>query len=825
MISLRTQNYAIPPDGHFWSWSAGHEAVEWADGRTLALWPEVHAVLEFLGSDDGLPPLGAVLLLLSACREEWISQRPDNHAAVRKAMGIPAGDAIPPEIAEVLITGLDAIHDLPKDLRASLSAKCHLVSMLFSGGPYCLPREESAQVLRDLALFGSKRTIEGKPELKAKARMYRDLRALRTGLARHDAASLESLLRTGLEDSQLQTPPLPETNSLDADPRLLLDQLVRSGGESGAAAAVAKRMIAMMNFPGRFGTPRDLPVGGISDITNRGTIDRLLPGELAWDDMVLAARLVHHEALYFRREIPPQHVAVSHTVLLDRGLRLWGTARVFSLGVALGLWHHPALNGPGETFECAAAVADGFEYLDLSKPAGVRAALETLVPAASPDAFLTAWWDAAQIVEDSAIPELSFVTVPEHLDGGDTRQLLGEIAAWIHQRGGHFRVIAINRLGSLEMQSWSPGGVRTILRGEINLAEILSPPAAEESSRKITPPPLRTQPDRLAKLLPIYSLESLPFLFPVAPQASAYLPELGIGISIDHRLLRWPKPGWGGWELLSVIPGRQHWLGQDDRGEVIVIAAAEQPGESARVFRYEKRALHEIEIEPSLHAFPRHATVSGGAVVLAYGSAVEALSLSSGRRLAQQSIAKLPPSPVLTFDGEKITVLESDKKVGFTDEGWSFRDDTWPRIISPSAVTLDGGILRVLVGGQVFRFDAMQLTWAPENRTGVRFHEFKDAPFMAGPEITLKIARPMPHREVWLDPRGLLHLKDTRHDSSTVWSILMSAPSSSAWQGQWGHFSREARLRAPSEPDSGDFRPRILQGFFNAIQGDPSASR
>ena len=45
-----------------------------------------------------------------------------------------------------------------------------------------------------------------------------------------------------------------------------------------------------------------------------------------------------------------------------------------ALGVALGLWHHPKLNGPGETFECVAAEPDGFAYLDLATNAGVRAA-------------------------------------------------------------------------------------------------------------------------------------------------------------------------------------------------------------------------------------------------------------------------------------------------------------------------------------------------------------------------------------------------------------------------------------------------------------------
>lgn len=851
--TMRSINYAWPPEGHFWKWSAGRDAIEWADGTTLALWPEIHAILAHLGEDEGLPPLGSLLLMLAACRDEdatrgvqlrdrlqaLLSPAIAENLADRKRGGSAALPAHDPKtfsgqmaiaadrslhaergrkIADSIIQGLESIKSLPKDLRASLSAKCHLASVLFHRNTYNLSRVDSRKLLEEFPDPSSFANIEARPRHDANERLFIDLRALKPGIAHYRIGTLESILRTGLESPELQAPELPQLPAEQTDPRLLLDQLVRSGGESGAAAAVAKRAIAMMNFPGRFGSPRDLPVGGIADITNRGTVDRLLPGELAWDDLVLAARLVHNEALYFRREIPPQHVAVSHTVLLDRGLRLWGTARVFSLGVALGLWHHPALNGPGETFECAAAAPDGFSYLDLATPAGVRAALEVLVSAASPESFLTAWWDAARIVDDAAIPDVSFVTVREHLDDAATRRLLGEIAGWIHERDGRFRVVAIDRLGGLEVQAWSPGGNRTLFRGEIDLAEILKPQAPESVAKKSGPPPLRVPPDPLLKRLPIYSQEPLPFLFPVMPQPSAYLPEPGIGISRDRRLMRWPKPGWGGFEVISRVPGRQHWLGGDEDGGIIVIASAEQPGESVRVFRFDQNALHQIEIVASHHAFPRHAAVSGGAVVLAYADKAEAISLRSGKRLAEAVLPSLPAAPLLVFDGERIMVHDSGKKAELAVEAWSFRDNSWPRMISPNAVSLDGGVLRVKCGEQVYGFDAMKLTWTEEKRCVARFHEFTATEFHPSPEVTLKVARPLEPFEVWHDPRGLLHLKDTRHDDPPPWSILLSTPAASAWQAQWGLFSREARLRAPEEGDPGDFRPRNLQGLFNAMQ-------
>lgn len=474
MLSQRTINYAIPPKNHYWQWTEERDAIEWADDRTLALWPEVHSIIARLGTDGGLPPLGSLLLVLAACREDWITQRPSNHNIFRNILDISKNNPIPLDVAEVVITGLDQIHQLPPELRTSLSAKCLLISALFEGGPHCLLKKETELVLRDLSVIGLRVDFHQTSAMNAKARFFRDIRALKTGLARHNSESLASLLRTGLENPKLLPPELPQQPIAPDDSRDLWQQLEASGGELAAVAATAKRTIAMLNFPGRFGSPRDLQVGGIADITNRGTIDRLLPGELAWDDLVLAARLVHNEALYFRREIPPADVAVSQTILLDRGIRLWGTMRVFSIGVALGLRHHPALQDQNETFEVVAANHDAFEYIDLSNTRGISKALEPLIPSPDPTKFLATWWDAAQIVDDPSIPELTFITAREHLEHDATRRIIGEISAWIQARNGRFRIITLGRQGEMEMHAWSPAGNNLLCRGELDVNSLVS---------------------------------------------------------------------------------------------------------------------------------------------------------------------------------------------------------------------------------------------------------------------------------------------------------------------------------------------------------------
>lgn len=819
MLSARTINYAVPPDDHFWKWSPDREAIEWQDGSTLALWIEVRTILDFLAGEGGVPPLGALLLLLTACRE-------DDGRTAALSNSLISGALVSVSRREMIANigkGLNAVARQPLELRSSLAAKCHLALTVFERSSFNLSKDNSQAILEELA---NGMPLLGEPELKprfsASDRLMLDLRALNPGLHQLDEAKLESRLRTGLDDPRIHEPELPEPAVKPGDPRDLLDRLIASGGEGGAAAAVAKRAIAMMNFPGRFGTPRDLPVGGIADITNRGTIDRLLPGELAWDDLVLAARLVHNEALYFRREIPPMDVAVSHTVLLDRGLRLWGTGRVFSLGVALGLRHHPALQGPGETFEVAAATTDAFEYLDLTLPEGVRGALETLVPAAGPEAFLIAWWDAARIVDDPSIPDLTFITAREHLEDDATRRLLGEIAAWIHGKDGRFRVIALTRGGELEMQAWSPGGNRLLCRGELDLDALLKPPAPAAGPAAPQPPPLRTKPDPLHEILPIYALDRLPFLFPLVPQATAYIEDPdgsggGIGISVNRRLMHWPKPGWGAEELAAELPGRQHWIGRDEHGGIIVIASGETAGEAVRVFRWEKNRLEEIEVEASRHPFPRHAAVNGGAVILAYQDRVEALSLSTGRRVAEQAVKPLPAVPVLHFDGVTIHVEDSGKKPSFGRDEWSLTDTTWPRIFVPDRVSLENGGLGVSVADNYLAFDTGEIFWFQLTPKATDFVPFEETTLSPAPGINLKRAILSGQIEIWLDPRGMLHVRDPSKAGSQPWSILLSSRCASIWSPASVLCSQEARLKHPAgDPDTMDARTQLAEFLLAA---------
>src|SRR5262249_9146804 len=118
--------------------------------------------------------------------------------------------------------------------------------------------------------------------------------------------------------------------------RRLIEDLSRDR-EYGAVARAARELMAAVRLPRRLAQREELAVGGVSDITNRGPLDRLLLSEFAPDDLTLAVPGAPNNALYLRRDPPMREPPGTLAVLLDSGLRVWGIPRVLASAVALAL--------------------------------------------------------------------------------------------------------------------------------------------------------------------------------------------------------------------------------------------------------------------------------------------------------------------------------------------------------------------------------------------------------------------------------------------------------------------------------------------------------
>jgi hypothetical protein len=118
---------------------------------------------------------------------------------------------------------------------------------------------------------------------------------------------------------------------LDLDrPRSLrgtLAQIAQHDRLAGAIPYVAQMVSALTLPPRRLAQP-ELPLGGYSDVTTRGLPEQVLPSQLALDDLEFIRRHAQRELLYYRREEPHSQTREELVILLDQGVRTWGTVRL-----------------------------------------------------------------------------------------------------------------------------------------------------------------------------------------------------------------------------------------------------------------------------------------------------------------------------------------------------------------------------------------------------------------------------------------------------------------------------------------------------------------
>lgn len=127
--------------------------------------------------------------------------------------------------------------------------------------------------------------------------------------------------------------------------------------------------------------PSEQPLGGVSDLSNKGNFDKLLVSEFANDDLVFMSRLANNEALYLHREMPPATDKLQRIILIDVSLKSWGTPKILAYATYLAIVKHPkssiesmayVVGNAYESLFCnnLGEVIDGLQKVDISLHSG-----------------------------------------------------------------------------------------------------------------------------------------------------------------------------------------------------------------------------------------------------------------------------------------------------------------------------------------------------------------------------------------------------------------------------------------------------------------------
>jgi hypothetical protein len=336
---ISADSYLHVPEGYGrWlgglRWSVGGEAVEFPDGQTFAFGRELSLFLDGFASGRELIHFGHVLHLV-----HLLLRGPLHHDVVMP-MDLAGGFAIlgrPHRNAGAFCATLcQAVPGLPDP--PDVEAVCLLLTAGAAVGGY-----HPAQGDPDLVLWGGYDPFDSRdwpavgvddPPMAPAAFE----RLVLERLAQHSPEHVRHWLRlgrgpepSGRSVADRVEAELPGTFREALEP--LLDR-PRLSGSSG----LLDRLAGALALPPRRLARESLPTGGYADVSNRGDLGRLLPGQHAMEPEEFLRRFAENELLYYHREEPHAPESEELVVLVDQGVRTWGGVRpvLAAAAVALG---------------------------------------------------------------------------------------------------------------------------------------------------------------------------------------------------------------------------------------------------------------------------------------------------------------------------------------------------------------------------------------------------------------------------------------------------------------------------------------------------------
>ncbi|MGK0188216.1 MAG: hypothetical protein ACI9R3_004008 [Verrucomicrobiales bacterium] len=678
-------HYFAADSDTFWHWDEHFESIVWITGTTIAFYQEVVAILRAL-APEGLPAFDAIALFAAACRDGW-----SDDANLAQQWNDWA-DNRPLEIDKIgLRQALLELHQITRRYSKSAEEKGALAAIVFENCRRVVPSVDAAHIVahlekRSLAEIGKRQA--------SLTRLSDALQDLATGISAIDADDIGKRMETGLAGQIFAAAiaDIPEATRA----RFLLRELheEEEEGELGGIASIALNLMAAVHIPRAIDEPESLPLGGYSDISNRGAPDRLLLTELAQDDDVLATRINLNEALYLHREAPPRTPLRQRDIIIDTGIRMWGVPRVFA--TALGLAFSATANErqslrvfrPSATNERA-------EPVNLFSKEGLTAHLSELATSVHPGLAVRSGIEERDCGRDG---DLIVITHPDAFEDVSFHEMLKSIVK------DPIYVALVDGLGNYSLWQWSPRGKKRLQHARCQLDGILTP--GSHTLASIINPDIDTSLPLALRMreFPLLAAQTLH-----AEQAT-YHPEIGLASWFrDGRVIVWEHHQHGGRMLQN--PGCiAHvlwiWL-EPKRREILLVRAegSDLPPVLARISLdgKETRSMS-LDIPPTDAHLACSFHPSGHLLCALSGREIIAYSLASGER-----VSSLVPEETGRLFGRYFQQVSNQWRILLLRESTLSQEavptDTLPKSKILRCFDRDGheGIHVILENGSIFR--------------------------------------------------------------------------------------------------------------------------
>lgn len=346
---------------YFWQWEDNGQIVAIPDGNTIAYRELILQTLEEL-CPQGIPRFGSLLLILTALN-------PNGEESLKSIKAIVFQYVIAEEEYELAFMFLNNVQSL-NNLYKSGQYKKLIIKAIFEGAHNNLSRDRSDFVVNLLKEENGTELDNWKE--KPKVTLRQDLKVL--ALLQKKFPTQESLLDqiSNLEDIEEEI--LVEDFNKE-QPTDFIGELIEDF-TTNEIGSLVRMLWSGLNLPFHNSAPSERPMGGVSDLTNKGSLDQLLISEFANDDLVFLSRLANNEALYLSRETPPESNEMTRVILIDVSLKNWGTPKSIAFATMLAISNHPKTDIECEVY----IVGSKFHLVEHNTVKGIIDAIQFVYP-------------------------------------------------------------------------------------------------------------------------------------------------------------------------------------------------------------------------------------------------------------------------------------------------------------------------------------------------------------------------------------------------------------------------------------------------------------
>lgn len=353
---MKASEYFKCHENNFWQWEDGGDVIAIPDSYTIAYTQPVVDILKGI-SFQGIPKFGSFVLAMVAVSD----RAKESINSVRQILLLNLkGEEGTVEDAIAFLNVIEQLSQVYKKgekltlLIQTIFHKSHnkISSKKLKGLFVAIGFQEMRESLEfSKESFSYEVCLESVYALALLYKQFPNTQSILTAMA-------------GLVDIQTEEL-LPESEQEPTTKELSFVEKLIDEPRTFYVGSLVKSISAGLRIPRVSISSSDRPLGGVSDIGNKGDVDKLLLSEFAHDDVVFMSRLVNQESLFYNKEIPPEDNQYKRVLLIDTSLKNWGNIKNIAFACAI------AINKDSISDIEAYVVGEEYHSVDLESTEGV----------------------------------------------------------------------------------------------------------------------------------------------------------------------------------------------------------------------------------------------------------------------------------------------------------------------------------------------------------------------------------------------------------------------------------------------------------------------